>query len=157
MLPQIVASYNNTKHSQLCNKKYSPNEVRLENIQEIYDFLYGTGKNSSRPHVKKREPKFRLGQTVVISVNDIDKFRKGYENRYQYEFFKITKVDTKDQIPMYTLATLDGTETIRGEREKRTAARARDMQIIFKTCAFFLFQVGSTVSKFSIYPRSLKR
>ena len=116
LLPLVVSSYNATKHSQLCNNKYAPNDVNVQNFQEIYAFQYGTGKNASRPHVEKELPKFELGQTVLFSINDIDKFRKGYENRYKHEFFKITRIDSHDQIPMYTLATMDGKETLRGTK-----------------------------------------
>ena len=115
LLPLVVSSYNATKHSQLCNNKYAPNDVNVSNFQEIFAFQYGGG---SRPRVKKELPKFELGQTVLFSVNDIDKFRKGYENRYKHEFFKITRIDSHDQIPMYTLATMDGKETLRGKQAR---------------------------------------
>ena len=82
LLPKIVASYNKTPPSALCNGKYSPLDVNFVNMQEIYNYLFiNHGKEGRRPHVPKVKAKFHAGDVVLISVNSVNKFRKGYEAR----------------------------------------------------------------------------
>lgn len=110
ILPKIVKSYNATTHSQLVKYKYAPNDVTIFNSHEIYDYLYNDPKGA-RPHVKRVKPKFKVGDTVVISRSK-QMFRKGYEARWKSEIFKIVAVYTKDPRPMYRIESLDGERII---------------------------------------------
>ncbi|MCP4339189.1 MAG: transposase family protein [Desulfobulbaceae bacterium] len=110
LLPDLVRSYNNSKHQSLVGGRYSPNEVSIDNLTEIYDYM--DMKNQKYSHSNK--PKFTVGDSVLISINDIDKFRKGYDTHWKYEFFKVSRVDTNQAFPMYTLTSFDGSEQIIG-------------------------------------------
>ena len=111
LLPKIVKSYNNTKHSALCNGQYSPNEVTLHNQEEIYQYLYH---GNHRPRPKKVKPKLKKGDLVLVSFN-LKPFQKGYERRWSSEVYKIKRINEDKPRPAYTIETYDGDEEIEGE------------------------------------------
>ncbi len=92
-LADVVSSYNNTPHSQLVNGKYSPNEVTVFNAPEIYNYMYhgpGATKGMSEKQRKKMDPKFALGDQVLLA-RPKELFRKSYEPSYQPEYFTVDR------------------------------------------------------------------
>jgi Integrase core domain len=106
-LQEIVASYNNTKHSAIGKK---PIEVNSKNTREVWEFLYsGIGrypKLEMQPVNKK--PIFKVGETVKISEYK-QHFAKGYRPNWSYEVFKVKKIIKRNPI-VYIIEDLEGEE-----------------------------------------------
>jgi hypothetical protein len=106
-LQEIVAGYNNTKHSAIGKK---PIEVNSKNTREVWEFLYsGAGrypKLVTLPENKKS--KFNVGDTVKISEYK-HKFAKGYRPNWTFEMFKVKKVVRRNPI-VYIIEDLEGEE-----------------------------------------------
>lgn len=78
ILPEIVKSYNNTKHRTIGMK---PKDVKQKHIKSILKRIYKAKKPKARP-------KFKLGDTVRISKAK-RVFKKGYLPNWTNEVFKI--------------------------------------------------------------------
>lgn len=83
VLPDIVRNYNLTRHS---STKIAPASVNKSNEMEVWEALYG-GKQLKAI----RKPKFRIGETVLISTYK-NNFEKGYFKKFQSERFIIDKI-----------------------------------------------------------------
>ena len=102
-LQNIVDSYNSSRHSFL---KMSPDQVTLENQQELYEKLY-------LPTELKREKtpviyKFEVGDKVRIP-KERNPFKKGYQQSWTDEIFVIDK-RVPSSPPRYKLVDLNGEE-----------------------------------------------
>ena len=63
--------------------------------------------------VRRRKPKYKVGQTVRISIQK-GKFTRGYNPQQVEEVFKVKSVLTNLPIPLYTIQNYDTNETIEG-------------------------------------------
>ena len=93
-LSQFVATMNSRENRKT---KLVPNKVKNTNFLHI---LY------NRPIRNKKKPKFKLGDSVRISKQDIP-FRKGYKSQFTNEIFKIIKVLSSNP-PTYNIKGQDG-------------------------------------------------
>lgn len=98
ILPTIINTYNNTKHSTIAMK---PINVNKNTKISVYDFL----------KTVPRKRKFRLGDPVRISKYKTI-FEKGYKPSWSTELFKIVKVNVTNP-PTYMLESSEG-EPIKG-------------------------------------------
>lgn len=90
---------------------FSPNDAyKDENEAQVLENLekYYSSKIS-----KKKTPKFKIGQTVRISLEK-KVFDRGYHPKFTEEVFRIKKVLTNLPQPRYIVETTDGKETIKG-------------------------------------------
>lgn len=78
ILPEIVKSYNNTKHRTIGMK---PKDVKQKHVKSIL-------KRVNKINKSKRKPKYQLGDVVRISKNK-RMFKKGYLPNWTNEVFKI--------------------------------------------------------------------
>lgn len=61
----------------------------------------------------RKEPKLSVGQTVRVAKLK-DKMSRGYQERFNQEYFKIVEVVTRMPVEMYKLRSLDTNELIQG-------------------------------------------
>jgi L-rhamnose mutarotase len=102
ILPEIIKSYNNTKHRSIGMK---PKDVRKKHVNDILQRIYKKDKS------KKYKPKFRVGDNVRISKIKRT-FTKGYLPNWTNEVYRIFAV--KPTIPpTYILQDSKG-EILRG-------------------------------------------
>jgi transposase InsO family protein len=81
VLQDFINSYNNNYHSSI---KMTPNQVRKDNEHEVWNNLYGTYQNPSKP-------KLKLGDCVRISKTSRT-FKKGYMPNWSEELFTVASV-----------------------------------------------------------------
>ena len=111
VLDDLVSSYNNRGHRTL--RYLTPNEAEKEEnkakvICALSDYyVKATG------GVKKRRPKYAVGQKVRIKILP-DKLARGFKARFKEEHFEIVSINTKMPLPMYRIKSLNDGETIRG-------------------------------------------
>lgn len=98
LLEDVVSAYNQSYHRSI---KMKPCEVTDERVLEVYNNLY----SKWTPH-SSQKPKFKEGDYVRIS-REKKKFEKGYLWNWSEEIYKIVQV-IPHQLPVYTLADLDG-------------------------------------------------
>lgn len=102
ILPEIIANYNNTKHSTTGMK---PIDINKKNESRVLRSAYNFIKMSTEPK------KFSIGDVVRISkVKHV--FQKGYTPNWTTELFKIVKVKITTP-PTYLLEDMEG-RPIRG-------------------------------------------
>lgn len=101
VLQQIVQSYNNSWHSGI---KMAPSAVNLKNAAIVRNNL---SQRYGQRHL--RQPKYRVGDVVRVSREKVA-FRKAYAGEWTLELFKIKRVSTLHQPPVYTLEDLAGEE-----------------------------------------------
>ena len=102
VLQQLVNAYNNATHRSI---KMPPNKVNKENEKIVFNNLY-----KGKPHTPCKF-KYNVGDTVRISKQR-GVFRKGYEQTYTDEFFKIVECIPRSP-PVYKLQDIVG-EDING-------------------------------------------
>lgn len=98
VLQKFVDSYNSTVHSSIGMKPACVNPYNLNVVK----------KNLQTRHRGKtnRKPKYSIGTFVRISrVPNV--FRKGYERGWSNEIFKIARISTTRQPPVYFLTDLN--------------------------------------------------
>ena len=97
VLQSFIDAYNNTVHSGIsmrpaCVNLYNANIAR-KNLQNPY-------------RVKQRKPKYTVSTYVRVSRAP-NVFRKGYERGWSEELFKINRISTSRQPPVYFLEDLN--------------------------------------------------
>ena len=94
-LKLLVRSYNNTIHS---THGHTPNHVyKMKDVRHLWGKIYGK---------RKRETaKLSVGDYVRM-VRDVNTFKKGFEPAWTREVFRVTKVMTDKEIPMFLVEDL---------------------------------------------------
>ena len=110
VLPELVASYNNAKHTTL-DKRLTPNEAdRPENeelVREIHGQRYGNIRSSMERTRKKR--KIVKGQLVRITLakgRRVGPEGRAYTPFFSDELFVVTGVSRRMPVPKYRLRSL---------------------------------------------------
>ena len=105
-LPFLVHTYNNRKHRMI---GMSPAEAELPgrtyHIRRKQELVYSK--------IKRTKPKYKIGQTVRISIMK-GKFDRGFTPQFKEEIFKIKSISTRLPKPTYELETLEQDETLEG-------------------------------------------
>ena len=103
-LPFLVHTYNNRKHRMI---GISPAEANLPgrayHIRRKKELHYSK--------IKRKKPKYKIGQTVRISIMK-GKFDKGFAPQFKEEIFRIKSISTRLPKPTYELKTLEQDETL---------------------------------------------
>ena len=107
VLPKLMETYNNRVHRMI---SLTPKEGEEEENHSI--IRHANEKKYAK--VKRRKPKYSVGQTVRISIQK-NKFTRGYNPQHQEEVFKIKSISTALPIPLYQLENYDSNETIEGD------------------------------------------
>ena len=81
VLQDLIDSYNKSYHTSI---KMAPSEVNDQNESDIRDTLLGK--------VKRSTPRFKVGDTVRISLAKLRIPSKGYKERWSRELFKVNKI-----------------------------------------------------------------
>ena len=107
VLSKLVLSYDNRKHRMIGT---SPCIAENDPTSHL-----GIRMRALKYHdsIKKKPVTYKIGDTVRISKLKT-KFSRGYTPQVQEEIFKIKDIKTNNKIPMYTLETLNGDETLIG-------------------------------------------
>lgn len=109
-LDEMVESYNNREHSSLLGM--TPNEAEKdENSGKV---LCALNIKYTKALESRKEPRFSIGQTVRVANGVGDKFKRGYNARFNLEHYKIIDVNTRLPIPMYTLKSENNGEVLEG-------------------------------------------
>lgn len=98
VLPDIVKSYNNSWHSGI---RMTPAQVHMGNaarVRENLSMRYET-------HRPDRKPKYNVGDLVRIS-REKGVFDKAYSGGWSKELFRIKRISTSRQPPVYFLKDL---------------------------------------------------
>ena len=103
-LQDLCRVYNNRRHAFL---KMSPNEAELPQNKVKISMLH----EKKFLKVKKRKPKYKIGQQVRISKQK-DKFSRGYSQQFQKELFFIVDIKQHLPIPLYVLQSAEKDEPI---------------------------------------------
>ena len=101
MLPDLVYSYNHTKHRSI---KTKPALVNSENEDKVFHTLYGSVLDKVRP----ARYKFNIGDQVRISKIK-GKFENSYLPNFSKEIFTVSKMLPRNP-PVYKLKDYDGEE-----------------------------------------------
>ena len=105
-LPFLVHTYNHRKHRMI---GMSPAEAELPGrtyfIRRKQELHYSK--------FKRKRPKYKIGQTVRISIMK-GKFDRGFTQQFKEEIFKIKSIFTRLPKPTYELETLEQDETLEG-------------------------------------------
>ena len=107
VFPDLLNTYNTRRHRMIGT---------TPTIAETNDDVHLSMRiNMSKYYetIKTKKVKFNVGDSVRISKQK-GKFSRGYNERAQWEIFKIKQVILNKKIPMYLLQTYDGSETIKG-------------------------------------------
>ena len=105
-LPWAMKIYLNRRHRTI---KMSPLEGEKNKNQTKIRLEYY--KRYRKAGLKKRKPKFQIGDTVRIWKKRSN-FHRGYMENYTREHFKITKVLNNLPVPRYNLEDYNGEEII---------------------------------------------
>lgn len=98
VLQSIVKAYNDTKHS---TTKLQPAAVTL------YNAVIARSNIEKRYKQCNRQAKYKVGEFVRVSKAKTA-FEKGYDERWSEEVFKIHRILTNRQPPVYELSDLEG-------------------------------------------------
>jgi len=100
VLPQFVKAYNDTVHS---TTGMAPSKVTDTDVLAIWKKM-----NKNIRRVRTIRAKFKVGQHVRISKEKM-KFKKGAEQNFSQEIFRINKVIKRTPRPVYELEDLNKT------------------------------------------------
>ena len=97
-LPDIIASYNNTKHSSI---KMKPSEVTIDNQDIAFNNLYG-GKTylEMLNEAGNKKIKFEIGDFVRLK-NEKKTFEHGYDENWSKQVFRVNRIITTGQVPTF--------------------------------------------------------
>ena len=99
VLPDLVSSYNKTKHSSLGRP---PVEVNGSNEGEVRLDQYILLRKDKSSSGNKTKFKFKIGDTVRISYLKTA-FQREYQQKWTGELFKVVQRFARDGIPVYRL------------------------------------------------------
>lgn len=105
-LHKLVDTYNSRRHSTI---KLTPKQGELEKY-------HGQMRRENQKRwdkVKKKKPRYRVGQLVLVSKQKETFFRK-FHQHMQEEVFRIKKIKTNLPKPLYGLESYDDREEIEG-------------------------------------------
>ena len=97
-LPDIIASYNNTKHSSI---KMKPSEVTIDNQDIAFHNLYG-GKTYMEmlTQANSKTLRFKIGDFVRLR-NEKQIFERGYHENWSQQVFRVNRIITTGQVPTF--------------------------------------------------------
>ena len=98
VLPDILESYNNTKHSSI---RMKPSEVTIDNQDIAFNNLYG-GKSylEMLNEARSKKLKFKLGDFVRLKVEK-QTFERGYSKSWSDQVFRVNRIITSGQVPTF--------------------------------------------------------
>ena len=103
-LQDFVYSYNHSVHS---SHGQEPASVKHSNSLKTFNALYGSMLREQIKH-----PRYKVGDVVRIAKNK-GQFEKGYDYRFQSDFYTVTKL-IGHQAPVYKLKETESDEPIKG-------------------------------------------
>lgn len=121
LIPDLVQSYNSTKHS---STKIEPKKVTKANEELLWEYQYlkpslyaqafnrASAKSLARKHKGKIRPKpfhFKQGDYVRVSYLR-DKFDRGYDQSWSTEVFRVKDRKRQQGIDLYKLEDIEGEE-----------------------------------------------
>ena len=114
VLPDIVASYNKTKHRSLHNM--TPIEVNEDNEAIVWDKMYNDERQtsqSSRTMKSGKSKRFRKKRVFKFKIDDYVRlaytryaFQRDYQQKWTTELFKISERNLKENQPIYTVVDM---------------------------------------------------
>ena len=107
VLSQLLETYNNRNHRMIGTTPHIAENDPSTHLEIRMKTLNYHNKVKVKPIV------FKIGDTVRIFKLK-NKFSRGYTEQMQEEIFKVKHIKTNNKIPMYTLETYNGDETLKG-------------------------------------------
>lgn len=137
ILVEIVRNYNSTPHRSL--NGLSPKEVNKENEADVWPTLYLKNDKSKKERKKccvqkkkRRSIKYRYKVKDLVRLSHLKHiFRRGYNQQFTGEVFKIAKRFHLQGIPMYKVKDFNN-ELIEGDFYEN------DLQLVKKDGRFFV-------------------
>lgn len=109
VLQDLTSAYNNRGHRTL--RYLTPNEAeKKENWGKV---LCSLNIHYAKAVGKSQKPKLSIGQTVRVAKLG-DKMSRGYQERFNQEYFKIVDINKRMPIPMYKLQSMNDNLIIQG-------------------------------------------
>lgn len=111
-LPDLVKTYNTRPHRSIDH--LSPNEAeRPENAARVLQAQEKHFDESRLASNRQKAVKYRIGNIVRIARLP-DRFKRGYQEQANQEYFTIQRISQTMPIPMYFLQSMNTNEIIRG-------------------------------------------
>ena len=107
VLSKLLKTYNTRYHRMIGTSPY-----RAENDSSVHLKMRMRALKYHNT-IKQKPVGFEIGDSVRIAKLK-NKFLRGYTEQFQHEIFKIKNIKSNSKIPMYTLETYDGGETLKG-------------------------------------------
>jgi hypothetical protein len=106
----LLSAYNNRGHRTL--QYLTPEEAeKPENSAKV---LCALNIYYSKALGSRKQPTLKVGQTVRIAIIRT-KMTRGYQERFNQEYYKIIEVMTRMPIPMYRIQSMNNNEIIKGK------------------------------------------
>lgn len=108
-LANLIDSYNHRVHRSI---KMTPAEAETDVRQP--QVLAAHNEHYAKIARKRKKPKYVVGDKVLVANIAKSRFRRGYEQSFNFEQFEIVEVKTNMPVPMYILKSLNDNEVIEG-------------------------------------------
>ncbi len=108
-LQDLIDSYNDRRHRTI---KMAPSEAEV--IENQQDVLNALNEHYGKIAKKRKNPKYSVGERVLIANLATNRFRRGYQQSFNFEQFEIVQVKTNMPIPMYIVKSLNDDEIVQG-------------------------------------------
>ena len=105
LIPRVLRLYHNSKHRTI---KMTPIQAEQPDNQDRLRESYEASWHLRE--IKKKRPKFKVGDIVRIAPSNLQKFRRGYHAPQSIQYFLVHQVLTNFYIPRYKLREHNKTE-----------------------------------------------
>lgn len=108
-LQELIDSYNHRVHRTI---KMTPTEAETNDKQQ--ELLQTHQDRYAKIAQQRKKPRYSVGDRVLVANIAKSRFRRGYEQSFNFEQFEIVQVKTNQPVPMYVLRSLNDDTIVDG-------------------------------------------